>query len=209
MLNRSCSLLLALLFLPILLSLSLYLFLLEVVWNFSPSSVQSFLSAQGHLCLSAWPQWGLFVASCWSLPLLPSVEKCVLGSMDVCASSPYFFRLSSVIPGPPFAFWPGRHPSGWLWNEAKTQLCRDDKRRGSCFIIFYIFFCLKQEVANTHTQRLAQTEMSDLFLSDVKYLIHTHPLTSALPPSPRFFYFIFIMQFSLFLMGARQWIYPG
>lgn len=69
---------------------------------------------------------------------------------------------------------------------------------------FTFFFCLKQEVANTHTQRLAQTEMSDLFLSDVKYLIHTHPLTSALPPSPRFFYFIFIMQFSLFLMGARQ-----
>lgn len=120
MLNRSYSLLLALLFLPILLSLSLYLFLLEVVWNFSPSSVQSFLSAQGHLCLSARPQWGLFVASCWSLPLLPSVEKCVLGRMHVCASSPYFFRLSSVIRGPPFAFWPGRHPSGWLWNEAKT-----------------------------------------------------------------------------------------
>lgn len=63
---------------------------------------------------------------------------------------------------------------------------------------FFFFFCLKEEVANTYTQRLAQAEMSDLFFIRCE-IPDTHS------PSPRFFfYFIFIMQFSLFLMGARQ-----
>lgn len=67
-------------------------------------SVQSSLSVQGHPCLSAQTQWGLFVA----LPcagdyycFLQWDSVCVWVCMYLCAQ--HFFSLSSIIWSPPFA----------------------------------------------------------------------------------------------------------
>lgn len=54
--------------------------------SFIGRSGQSFLSAQGHLCLSAQPQWGLFVAGPVLEPTTASSrrEVCVSACMYLC-----------------------------------------------------------------------------------------------------------------------------
>ena len=82
--------------------------------------VQSSPSAQGHLCLSARPQWGLFVAEPprRSTLLLPPVGKSVCVRLHVCicvhcvssASVQSYAALASP------SLWPGLSQPARLWN---------------------------------------------------------------------------------------------
>lgn len=60
-------------------------------------------------------------------------------------------------------------------------MTKDGEAVLSSFTFFFFLFCLKEEVANTYTQRLAHAEMSDLFFIRCE-------IPDTYSPSPRFFF---------------------